>query len=669
MLINPDQPIKLSYQHRLQWEESRQKDVIIYPEGVVELNQSSADILKLCDGSRNLTQIVTELEIKYATNRIYHHITEFLEVAFKNGWIDLLKIETKAAPLSFSDCNTQILEDTELHRNPFFLLSATTRDDRRRIVELADEKSLELDHEACQKARSDLTSPRTRLGAEMAWLPGVSPKKAAQLVGQLFQNPMFIRMESGLPSLAHANLMAAAFKVVDSKHYPEDLSSFIQEMAYLVDEITVDDIIRDINEDRLIAGFSEVIAKEPVETELIERKRYFKNAIKDALNRLPPKSLVEAMTLAVDSITAGGEDHAPELIDDLVDSYEVETQNFLQKEAENIRKLIKNIRDSAPSSEAVLKPLIDKLDKVITNWISVAYPIHLSMKSRGMVHKQSRDLGFDIRELAVDLFSEHNAVKQAQQIIDLLRNHFSQCPELTVHVEDDANKLAEIANKQNFAELLTPIHDLCKKASEAAEQNPLHADTQGQKIIGIVPRLLTVAERSGAPLDLINEAKDHIAFTLSICAVEYGNKTSKWRPCLILLDAANIFAVGLQAKERITQNLEIVRSNVRLYGDLEPIDSAPSLYTINGCGLTLYGSTDLDSRSGSYMATYYFVLFFVPIFPICRYRVISSGAKGYSFLGKGALRTFDKWHIAIPAFIMLFFMFMTSYSLFAKVIH
>ena len=34
--------------HRLQWEEVQQKYVILYPEGMVELNQSSAEILKLC---------------------------------------------------------------------------------------------------------------------------------------------------------------------------------------------------------------------------------------------------------------------------------------------------------------------------------------------------------------------------------------------------------------------------------------------------------------------------------------------------------------------------------------------------------------------------------------------------------------------------------------------
>lgn len=65
------------------------------------------------------------------------------------------------------------LKSTALHQAPFALLGVTTRDDRRRIVELAEDKSLELDHDVCQKARSDLTNPRTRLRAEIAWLPRV----------------------------------------------------------------------------------------------------------------------------------------------------------------------------------------------------------------------------------------------------------------------------------------------------------------------------------------------------------------------------------------------------------------------------------------------------------------------------------------------------------------
>jgi pyrroloquinoline quinone biosynthesis protein D len=88
MPINPDLALKFSSKHRLQWEEAQQKHVILYPEGMVELNQSSAEILKCCDGSRNLAQIVSELEQKFATTGLTNDISAFLEVALQNGWIN-----------------------------------------------------------------------------------------------------------------------------------------------------------------------------------------------------------------------------------------------------------------------------------------------------------------------------------------------------------------------------------------------------------------------------------------------------------------------------------------------------------------------------------------------------------------------------------------------------
>jgi pyrroloquinoline quinone biosynthesis protein D len=87
MSLNPEQKIQFSPMCRLQWEEAQQKDVILYPEGMVELNQSSAEILKLCDGTRTLDQLVADLEEKFATTGLKNDISGFLEVALGNGWI------------------------------------------------------------------------------------------------------------------------------------------------------------------------------------------------------------------------------------------------------------------------------------------------------------------------------------------------------------------------------------------------------------------------------------------------------------------------------------------------------------------------------------------------------------------------------------------------------
>ena len=353
---------------------------------------------------------------------------------------------------SSSNRRQRRLHQSQLQQNPFALLGVTTRDDRRRIVELAEEKSLELDHDACQKARSDLTSPRMRLSAEMSWLPGVSPGKAAQFVSALHSDPMSLREESGLPTLAHLNLLASAFEAVDGNDSADDVAEFIQEMAYLVDDLSAEQVLRDINEDRSISGFPEVKGIEQVEAELSERKRYYRNAIKDALNRLPPASLVDAMTVAVDQITGGGEDHAPELIDDLVDSYAVETQGFLQKEAESVEKLINAARDSATSGEKVVKPIVDKLVVVARNWDKVAQPIQLSAKARGIDHDPSHEIAYSIRSLAIDLFNEHDMLDQSQRLTGLIQELFAELPEVVERVEQDSEALADIFQNRKMNE-------------------------------------------------------------------------------------------------------------------------------------------------------------------------------------------------------------------------
>jgi len=86
---------------------------------------------------------------------------------------------------------------------------------------------------------------------------------------------------------------------------------------------------------------------------------------------------------------------------------------------------------------------------------------------------------------------------------------------------------------------------------------------------------------------------------------------------------------------------------------LRPIDAPPSLTTLNGFGFKLYGSSDYDPGSDSFMTTHYLTVFFLPLLPIARYRVISEDGYTYQFLGKGNLRGFDRVHLAIVILAVL----------------
>lgn len=379
------------------------------------------------------------------------------------------------------------MKSSILHRTPFALLNVTSRDDRRKIVAQAEHKSLELNPEDCQKARSDLTNPRNRLAAEIAWLPGVSPRRASQLLEGLVVDAMAVRRETGLPTLAQCNLLAAAFEAVSSSYPPEELAEFILELAALVDDLDADEIVRDINEDRTISGFPEVKGTEQIEAELTERKRYFQTAIKDALNRLPPASLLTAITSAVDGATCGGEEHAPELIDELVDGYAVQVQSVLEKGAETLSKLIESVRLAASGGESATAPLIEKLERVARNWDRIAQPIQLSAKARGIDHHASNTLAYAIRSLAIDLFNAHDQINQSRKLTKLLGEIFSELPEFAERVEEDASALSNIQSERTKAVAVAKARETewARKISFSAEVGVVFKDVLSISASGV----------------------------------------------------------------------------------------------------------------------------------------------------------------------------------------
>jgi hypothetical protein len=439
--------------------------------------------------------------------------------------------------------------------------------------------------------------------------------------------------------------MAAAVEATDAESVAQCLDTFMLDFAHLTEQLSVGEVLRDINEDRSVAGFQEVRAIDQLESELAERRRYYRDTLKDALNGLPTSTLVQVMTVVVDNGTCSGEEHAPKLIDDLVDSYSAETQEVLDKEAENVNKLIEAVSAAAGSGEAAVKSLVDKLCGVVRNWDTIAQPIQLSAKARGIEHEQSRAVAYAVRGLSIDLFNKHNMLEQCQRLTDLLRELFSEVPDVLERVEQDAGTLSEISQQRSESPLIDPIRKLCVELSAAADQAPDRADRVGQRLLDEGPRLLG-AVRLPSTSPTFREAGDLIAATAMHCAISYGNATSKWQPCVLLLQGALEHASNEALSAKLIENLKIARSNFASLGDLKPIKGAPGLATINGFGTTLYGRTDPNPLDGSHIATYYFVALFIPIFPIARYRVIPID-RGYRFLGKGPLRKLDKWHLGI----------------------
>ena len=72
---------------RFQWEPAQQAHVLLYPEGMVKLNQSAGEILKRCDGIKSVAEIVADLEAAFNASNLAADVDAFLIMADAQNWI------------------------------------------------------------------------------------------------------------------------------------------------------------------------------------------------------------------------------------------------------------------------------------------------------------------------------------------------------------------------------------------------------------------------------------------------------------------------------------------------------------------------------------------------------------------------------------------------------
>ncbi|WP_017938759.1 pyrroloquinoline quinone biosynthesis peptide chaperone PqqD [Zestomonas thermotolerans] len=88
--VTPDKTPRLRRGFRLQWEPAQNGHVLLYPEGMIKLNDSAAEILQRVDGQRSVAAIVADLSERFpGVPGIDEDILAFLEVAHAQFWIEL----------------------------------------------------------------------------------------------------------------------------------------------------------------------------------------------------------------------------------------------------------------------------------------------------------------------------------------------------------------------------------------------------------------------------------------------------------------------------------------------------------------------------------------------------------------------------------------------------
>ncbi len=90
MSLTIEQVPKLRRGFRLQWEPAQNCHVLLYPEGMIKLNESAGEILKQVNGEHSVGQIIASLSAQFPdVPGLDEDILTFMEVANAQFWIEL----------------------------------------------------------------------------------------------------------------------------------------------------------------------------------------------------------------------------------------------------------------------------------------------------------------------------------------------------------------------------------------------------------------------------------------------------------------------------------------------------------------------------------------------------------------------------------------------------
>lgn len=85
--IQADQIYAVARHFRLQWEPAQNAHVLLYPEGMVKLNQSAGEIMKRLDGRQTLAAATTDLEAAFNASGLLEDVLGFIRGALDQGWV------------------------------------------------------------------------------------------------------------------------------------------------------------------------------------------------------------------------------------------------------------------------------------------------------------------------------------------------------------------------------------------------------------------------------------------------------------------------------------------------------------------------------------------------------------------------------------------------------
>ncbi len=343
----------------------------------------------------------------------------------------------------------------DIKSNPFYILEVSTEDNKRKIMDAADEKLLFLESDIVEKAKNQLLDGKKRLEAELSWFISIPSNMNTELIKAIQQDSYD---EDTLSYLSHYNQINYLLEIVKKCNFESiKQTSAFGNSAYRIstlfesytdiDSTQFRELLYTINDSRLEADIPEITENDLIE-KLDVRRYEITTILKNVIKNLPSINIIDSMCLMACNSTSNGKERASLLIESLIDVYEVEIQPFIDKQKDNIFRETDKIlsKKSKTFQTREINSITCNLVDLIKLWTSVIKPLQIISLSKGNEHDDSIKILHNIRSAALKLNNEFNNPNASLSLLEGIQS-FNVCEYLNSYKDifrNDVITLKEI---------------------------------------------------------------------------------------------------------------------------------------------------------------------------------------------------------------------------------
>ncbi len=294
--------------------------------------------------------------------------------------------------------------------NAFAQLGAMPGDNRRALNEKADEAAM-LSGADTEGALNQLMQMNRRISAELAWLPGATAEAAdaflayARTVSQGEAAPIPPVLELGT-ALAQANALAPLFEIWPTDS-PELIIGLCRALDGIIGQITTNDTLQAINEDRTKGGW------EPISDEFS-----LAGLLNDHLRELcvPVRRSVEkilsdaAASDTLQKILESGEvDSQGVVAEAACDAYRMRVHEKAEKLKAEIDAATKELQEAT----SLRFWSVEDLQEKVKRWCSLTAPLR---QIPGAERNDAKGIGNGLMNVAVNYFNHAGTVEKKKNV-------------------------------------------------------------------------------------------------------------------------------------------------------------------------------------------------------------------------------------------------------------